>query len=108
MFIEIRSNAEKALSKIKNSSQKHYNLNLDYGDKDYSSYLVLSVSNNFLINDGNLTADPISTGIGLKNVQHYATFFQRGELQGWAQFNTLYKRKYGYFTVQIYFPLWKN
>ena len=108
MFIEIRSNAKRALSKVKKSSQKRYDVNLYYGEDDYSNYLILSVSNSFLINDGDSKADPVSTGIGLKNVQHYATFFQREELQGWAQFKTSYKGKYGYFTVHIYFPIWKN
>jgi len=108
MLIEIHSNAKRALSKIEKSELWHYEVNLDYGENDYSGFLILSVTNNFSINKDDSVDDPVSTGIGLKNIQYYATFFQRGELQGWAQFNKVYKNKYGYFTVYIYFPLWKN
>ena len=108
MFLEIRSNAKKALYEINKRNQRRYEINLDHGKEDYSNYLILSVTNNFQIKNGGSQVDPVSTGIGLKNIQHYATFFQKDDLQGWAQFKTAYKKKYGYFTVQIYFPLWES
>ena len=108
MLIEIRSNSERAHSHIEKIEHRHYDINISLGENEYSGYLILTVTNNFIKSTDNQKADPVSTGIGLKNIQYYAGFFQKGNRQGWAQFKTEYKEEYGYFTVEIYFPLWKN
>ena len=108
MFTEILSNAKRTLTEIKNPNQKYYEINLHLGENGFSNYLILTVSNNFIKNTKDSTSDPASTGIGLKNIQYYATFFQNDELQGWAEFKTTYKKKYGYFTVKTYFPIITN
>ena len=105
MFTEIQSNVKRALARIKKSSHRYYEINLHRGINRFSNYLILTVSNNFIKNTKDSPSDPSSTGIGLKNIQYYATFFQRDELQGWAEFKTSFKKKYGYFSVTIYFPI---
>jgi hypothetical protein len=107
ILIETRSNAEKALSQIP-KGKRHYQVNLNYGKNDYSGYGILSVTNNFVKNDNGKNFDPISTGIGKKNIQNYATFFQQGNRQGWAQFSSECKKKYNLFSVRIFFPLWEE
>ena len=69
ILIEMRSNAEKALSRIP-KEKRHYQINLKYGENDYSGYGILSVNNNLVKNDKSKNFDPVSTGIGLKNIQH--------------------------------------
>ena len=105
---EIRSNVKKAILKIQKQEKRYYQIDLSYGQSEYSSFLILSVSNNYLPNNNDPGDDPVSTGIGLKNIQHYATFFQKDELQGWAQYKKEKTKEYGCFTVQIYFPLWEK
>jgi hypothetical protein len=108
MFTEIKLNAKKALSTIKSPHLRHYRINLEYGKDELSKFIILTVKNNFLKINGIPSSDPVSTSIGLRNVQYYATFFQKDDLQGWAEFKTIHKRKYGYFFVLIYFPVWTN
>ena len=107
IFIEIQSNAEKALSQIP-KEKRHYQINLKYGKNDYSGYGILSVTNNFVKKNKNPNSDPVSTGIGLKNIQYYATFFQQGSRQGWAQYKTQYRKNYNFFIINIFFPLWEK
>ena len=99
MLNEIRSNAKKAILKIQKPEQRHYQVDLNYGQSEYSSFLILSVKNNFLPNNNDHGDDPVSTGIGLNNIQHYATFFQRDELQGWAK---LIKQKHKNLVILLY------
>jgi hypothetical protein len=106
MFCEILSNAERACSRIKDKRKWRYEIEIDVGKDQYSDYLILSVSNTFDSNHENSTADQNSTGIGLRNIQHFATFFQRGDVQGWAKVPTENEKKDGIFNIQIYFPRW--
>jgi len=108
ILIEIRSNAEKALSYIQKMEHRHYQVNTQIGKNDYSDFLMLSVTNNFIKNINNDRPDPLSTGNGLKNIQHYSTFFRKGARQGWAQFKIANRKTYDFFIVQIYFPLWEE
>jgi len=105
IFIEIRSNAEKALSQIP-KEKRHYQVNLKYGKNDYSGYGILSVTNNF--SKKSETSDPASTGIGRKNIQDFANFFQQGSRMGWAEFKPEERKKYNFFIVNIFFPLWQE
>jgi hypothetical protein len=108
MFTEIQSNAKRVFAGIKKPSHRYYEINLHRGENGFSNYLILTVSNNFIKNTKDSLSDPASTRIGLKNIQYYATFFQKDEQQGWAEFKTTYKKKYGRFTVKIYFPIITN
>ena len=45
MLIEIRSNAERALSQIKSVKKRIYEIKVFQGENDYSDYLILSVEN---------------------------------------------------------------
>ena len=77
--------------------------------KHYPKYLKLREITNFANNDTGTGIDPISTGIGKRNIQYYATFFQHGNRQGWAEFPpTVSKNGYNYFIVKIFFPLWED
>jgi hypothetical protein len=108
MLIEIRSNAEKALSYLPQQDQKHFQVNLKRVWNEYSDYGILSVTNNFIKTSNSNKSDPISTGIGLKNIQYYATFFQLGTHRGWAQFKKNYRKGKHFFIVQVFLPLWKS
>jgi hypothetical protein len=107
MLIEIRSNAEKALSDLPEDKQ-HYQVILKKGENSYSGYGILSVINNYIERDKITSTDHISTGTGLRNIQYYAPFFQLGARQGWAQFQSKNDDDKNLFEVQIYFPLWED
>ena len=68
----MRSNAEKALSYLP-KNKRYYYINLKYGKNNYSGYGILSVTNKFTKNDNSLNFDPVSTGIGLKNIQYFGS-----------------------------------
>ena len=107
MLIEIRFNAEKAMSKMP-EGKRHYRIKLDYGKNEYSGFGILSVINNFVKNDYGKNIDLISTGRGKRNIQYYATRFQQGDRDGWAEFISERKNYDNFFKVEIYLPLWEE